>query len=957
MPDPAAKYTADQCLGDVERTAGYLWSSVIIRTASTTIEIRGLDGQEAKAWFDALNRWQRSARLASLAPLRAELTNATVASEDLWSGQHFVRQSGQQALLDRLSALIRATNQTRWAVWADVDDRALQTKVIESLARAPRRRDAANEEFRHLELSRFGALFDQVESKPLTAAQRRACVSLDDNTLVLAGAGTGKTSVMIARMAYLLESGAAHPGQMLAVAYNRDARDELRARADARLSSSHSIGEITIETFHSLGMMIIATVENRKPTVSRMATDEHAREDFLKAAFEALLEDPAYLTSYLEYAYHYEETFQTIFDFDTAEDYERDLNGRNRRALDGTLLRSAEEQQITNWLIRQGAVFEYEALYPIDTATATYSAYRPDFTIRLSRDSEAVVFLEHFGVDQNGKPPPFFSPTEAARYRQGMEWKRQLHVTQKTVLIETYSYEFRNGTIFNALAERLRQAGVVLSPRSDEELLKILAERNVTSGFLRLCANGITTGRELNSFADLPAKILAAPERDRQRSQLLARLVQPLRERYEVALTGSREVDFAEMLHRATRYVAEGRFRSPFRHILVDEFQDISEPRAALVKALRDQVLGASLCCVGDDWQSIYRFSGSDVRFTTEFADRIGPGTTVSLDQTFRFNDQIGSVATAFVTRNPAQSRKEIASTRLAPKPAVSLVSSGDAGRALRAIIGKLEGWATERGETFTVRVLARYHYELEEARRLTARSPGSRLSFTCSTVHGAKGLEADFVIVVGLGKGREGFPAEKPSDPFLNLLVPPIESFPHAEERRLFYVALTRARHRVYLVYDREACSIFVTELSAGDYRVVTDEFRAHPFHQPETAHVPCPRCATGELRVRSGTQAPFIGCNRYPLCAYTERGCGDCGGILMRAGTYRVCADMSCSGVHLACPECGSPMQRRDGPYGPFFGCGNYGKADIDLRCTGKARIHDLPEASVLRASLPDG
>jgi DNA helicase-4 len=174
------------------------------------------------------------------------------------------------------------------------------------------------------------------------------------------------------------------------------------------------------------------------------------------------------------------------------------------------------------------------------------------------------------------------------------------------------------------------------------------------------------------------------------------------------------------------------------------------------------------------------------------------------------------------------------------------------------------------------------------------------------------------------------------------------------ARKVRLPHVALTRARHRVYLLYDPYDCSSFVRELKEGGYAVVTDEFRRREGAQDDQTVVPCPRCATGHLRVRDGEHSRFVSCDHFPVCNYRERGCGECGGLLARIGDYRVCADARCPGVHPACSSCGSPMQLRRGPNGSFFGCGNYGSSDFELQCSATAPSRTLPAASELRRRI---
>jgi DNA helicase-4 len=803
-------------------------------------------------------------------------------------------------------------------------------------------------------LSTFQSLFDSIEQHPLTEAQRRACVIADDNNLVLAGAGTGKTSVVLGRIAYLLMSQLAEPAEILALAYNRDAAAELAERVRTRIPPGRASGEGAVRTFHAFGTDVIAAVEGRKPSISKLAEDEAARDKFVISAIEQLLAQPEYRHDFFEYGFHHVEPFRSIFDFPTLEAYERDLVGRELRTFSGDLVRSTEELRIANWLTQHGVRFRYEARYPVDTSDRQHRAYKPDFTIERPGDRRGPVFLEHFGIDEAGSPPSFFTPAQAERYKADIIWKRALHREYKTTLLETYSHEFRRGVMYANLAERLQDAGITLQPRSDADCLVILRTSHVVTTTSLFFSELIPLCRELDGERDMAARLAAVPGRDQHRTLLLWRLLKPVLSLYEEALAAAGEIDFAEMLHRALRYVRDGSYVSTFQHILVDEFQDISELRASLVKALRDEVPTARLFCVGDDWQSIYRFSGADVSFTSRFADRVGAGTTLALDRTFRFNDKIGEVAAAFVTRNPAQTMKVITSTRTVSAPAVSLVSTSETRRTLGEVLAQIGAWSQARGEHYSVRILARYRHELEglsEPAKATAKEHG--LEVVLSTVHAAKGLEADFVIVVGVCQGRNGFPAEKPTDPFRELFLPQPEPFEFAEERRLFYVALTRARHRVYLLYDKHDCSRFVEELKRGGYPIATDEFHGHPVTQDDRAAVPCPRCATGHLRIVQRGHEPFVGCSRFPLCQYNEKGCDRCGELLLRVGNYRVCSDTRCSGVHVACPKCGSPMQLRRGPQGgSFFGCGNYGRADFELQCSAIVPRQVLPAARMLRS-----
>ncbi|VFS89029.1 Helicase IV [Kluyvera cryocrescens] len=119
-------------------------------------------------------------------------------------------------------------------------------------------------------------------------------------------------------------------------------------------------------------------------------------------------------------------------------------------------------------------------------------------------------------------------------------------------------------------------------------------------------------------------------------------------------------MDFSGLIHQAIIILEKGKFVSPWKHILVDEFQDISPQRAALLAALRKQNSQTSLYAVGDDWQAIYRFSGAQLSLTTAFNHYFGEGDNCALDTTYRFNSRIGEIANRFIQQNPHQLNKPL---------------------------------------------------------------------------------------------------------------------------------------------------------------------------------------------------------------------------------------------------------------------------------------------------------
>jgi DNA helicase-4 len=425
----------------------------------------------------------------------------------------------------------------------------------------------------------------------------------------------------------------------------------------------------------------------------------------------------------------------------------------------------------------------------------------------------------------------------------------------------------------------------------------------------------------------------------------LLEIFKPIYESYQTYLQERKEIDFADMIAKAIEHVEAGRFYSPYAHILVDEFQDISEARARLLTALKNQRSESVLFAVGDDWQSIYRFTGSDIGLTKQFEKSFGASAVTALDMTFRFNNMIGAVSSRFVLKNPEQIKKTLSSHSNVHEPNVSLIRVLEPEQGVRMALKAIdETVRLKRDKKTSVMILARYNFQIiPEALSRTIIKNYSQLNIECMTTHAAKGKEADYVIVIGMDKGKHGFPSEVVTDALLEFMLPPDENYKFAEERRLFYVALTRARHRVYLVYNPLQASSFIKELLNEKYPICTTEFDESLQHPP-IAEAPCPGCLYGSLVPRNGKNGSFVGCNNYPYCRYTERACPQCSYLMVRNGRFRICANGNCRGFIPICPACGGEMVKRTGPYGPFWGCRNY-RQNSAFMCTHTEKRIVLP------------
>ena len=886
------------------------WASVSLRHAGGRATVSGLARDDADALGESLENARTHWWRRALAPQIGMLRSIHDCLKQLADPPNYVRIADIRDLTRDAQAAAGGLV-GRWPPsLSDAPEICMLSDILDFLESPDRARENANKARIANELTRSRTLFDTIEAMPLTEEQRHAVVLDDHRNLVVAAAGSGKTSVIVAKAGWLIKRGYRRSSELLLLAFARDARHEMQQRIRKRLGAAAARG-VTVRTFHSLGLAIIGQAEGKRPTLAPSAESDRALFELLKGIVADLLADGGLSGTLLAWFRDQFAPYKSEHEFKNWGEYWNYIRRHDVRSLKGEKVKSYEECEIANYLYLNGIAYEYEAAYEHDTATPDKRQYHPDFHL-----PEHGIYIEHFGIDAEGKTASF---VDNDKYHREMDWKRLVHEEHGTALIETFSHEHADGNLLRNLAKKLGAQGVVLSPIPRDDLFGVLEQQGRIDPFTRLLATFLQhfKGARL-SFAEVSRR--AASHADRKRSEAFLAVFRPVFERYQDSLTHAGTIDYHDMINRATDLVESGRYRSPFGYIMVDEFQDISPARARLLKALLDNAPDAQLFAVGDDWQAIYRFGGSDIAVMREFETWFGEYLRIDLETMFRTDDRIATLATDFVLRNPAQIRKTVRPMRKSDRPAVHLGLPEQIGPSL--LMEALDRIAEDAGRhdgTASVLLLGRYrHLRLRNMGRLAQRYPGLRFAYR--TVHRAKGLEADYAVVLGLCSGKHGFPSEITDDPLLDLVLAAPEAHPNAEERRLLYVAITRARRQVYLLAEGGPPSSFARELLHGRYDVTI-------FGRLPQADVPCPQCKEGRLERRENPRSgsTFYGCSNYPYCSLTRPPCPSCGvGLTERSGDDHRCRD--CGEILVPCPDCDGWLETRLGRYGRFLGCSNW-------------------------------
>lgn len=774
-----------------------------------------------------------------------------------------------------------------------------------------------NKVFVKEELKNYSTFFDNIEGRKLDNQQRTAVVTDEDNNIVIAGAGSGKTTTIVGKVNYIIDRYNVPPEEILLISFTNKSASALAGRID--------IEGIEAKTFHKFGKDIIAECEGRQPSIF----DENQFKPLITKYFTELLKNKNYLKKVTEYFTDFLKPEKSQFDFDNQGDYIQYIKDQNfrtyklkevpvngRRTYKMEVVKSIEECKIANFLLFNGIEYEYEFPYEFDTATETFRQYKPDFTIKQNRQK---VYLEHCAVARNGNVPKFFAKDgetqeqAKSRYWDKINWARELHETNETTLIETYSYEMSEGTLFENLSEHLNEVGITLKPKSPEEIWQIInnAAKDEVNSFITLFGTFITLMKSNNySINDVINKNRQTENMFfKQRNSLFIDIIKPIYERYENYLSERSEIDFSDMINKASKYITNKEHKHKYSYVIIDEFQDISIGRYQLVKAIKTSNPSCKLFAVGDDWQSIYRFSGSDIALFKEFEKYFGFTVKSKIETTYRFHNPLINLSSDFIQKNPNQAKKELHGTSPAKHTNYKIQYSISENQDDTIEVQKIFNHLLSNDEEISIKenfILGRYGFDinrlssqyglsiivrevdkntneiireysytedkwkhLKENEKIIVMYKKSvfekelKIEAEYLTVHKAKGLEADNIIILNCNSGKHGFPSEMSDDQVLNLLLSEADQFENGEERRLFYVAMTRAKENVYFVADSSFKSKFIAELEV---------------ESGQSPNKKCPICKNADVVLRkegtsrNGNRYKFFGCTNYLYgCDYT--------------------------------------------------------------------------------------
>ncbi len=705
------------------------------------------------------------------------------------------------------------------------------------------------------EVQKYQNFFDNLFDYPLTDSQRKSILSEAERNLVVASAGSGKTSTLMGKFAYLVESKKASEEEILIIAFNKVVQIEIERRLN-KLGYEN----VKVKTFHGLGNEILKSANFIYSIDDSFGTNVwRTIQNLDKLILPLENTEPSYKFKFLDFAAtcsrHSIEPF-----VENLKEYNEAISKypfkRNEArigfkpfhipSLDGkSWVRSQQELFIANSLHINGINFEYEA--PLEKKDG--QKIHPDFYF-----PKLNCYYEHYAVFDKGDSP------YGKNYEISHKIKEEYYRKNNIDCFSTNLSDYKNGTLEKKLYLELRNRGIYPKPLPNDEIDKKIKELYFDN-VKELLARLIVLAKENNLNDEDLIKRIDRLE-DQTRAQKFKEIFIPLYKAYKSHLTLNKKIDFSDLINEANQ-ILEAKDKKTlqnfnFKYILVDEFQDISKNREMLIKNLLEINQDSKLFAVGDDWQSIYRFTGSDIGLMTDFEDRFHPKNAQRniISETHRFPKEISNLASEFISKNPRQIKKSITTSKGLGKIALCKIekySIEDIKRILDRIPIK-EGpnkkgvFIIYRNENSVLDVTdAKRFQNLQEYRE--------DLDLTLSSIHGVKGLENDIVIVLGLDGGMFGFPRLSSEDPIISMLLPEEEDFPNAEERRVMYVALTRAKERIFItsapgnhpIFFDGPSEFFLELEQIASKQLADNEASLEILNFVES--IPCPRCKEKKL------------------------------------------------------------------------------------------------------------
>ena len=691
----------------------------------------------------------------------------------------------------------------------------------------------------------FDNMFKDIDKNILLDKnQRKAIICEEENLLVIAGAGSGKTTTMTAKVKYLIDKCNYKESDIAVISFTNKACDEIKDR----LQNGFGLNNVEVYTFHKLGLNILRTATKEKLNIIENAGQYKIFIDYIKdnlfknknkfndfyLAFNHILklsDNFKDFNNFKEYHDYLYKRKYTKNDTDLKKYIEAQVNKRKKyyKTIKGEIVKSKEEVDIANFLYLNSIDYEYEK--SINKNMKNNKSYKPDFYIY---ENELFNYIEHFGIDELGTNSSF-TEKELKNYLSTLKLKQDYHKKyyDKDLFIISYSNKDRS-IIINNLRKEIVKRGYTLKRRNLNEVYNMLKNTSEDVYFYDFINNLLIpfisyfkgSNREKNDFKELYKHI------NNEKLLLELKVIEEFYNYYENKLKENNLIDFEDMVNLAYKNISniqEKDLGVSYKYIIIDEYQDISIQRYNLTAKIAN-LFKSKIFAVGDDYQTIFSFAGSRIDLFTEFKKYMKDASVIPIENTYRNSQELLDLAGEFIRKNKKQIEKRLKSSKHLEKP-VEIFIYDDENEYTKDInkaklVNAVVKIINQNNYKDKILILGRYKKDIDsiinnkfftkknKEKILCNNYPNSNITYL--TIHSSKGLGFDQCILINAIDDKYGFPSKIEDDPLIKLIKPNNEEnilFP--EERRLFYVALTRTKNKLYIVCPKSKVSSFVKEIA----------------------------------------------------------------------------------------------------------------------------------------------
>lgn len=695
----------------------------------------------------------------------------------------------------------------------------------------------------------------------LSQEQHAAIKEKGARILVLAGAGAGKTRTILEKIIQLIQNEKVKPYEIMAITFTKNAANEMIDRllmgADTSgeyqsyIESKHHtidekrkrrleekrkhkwISQLTIRTFHSLCYsilrnygakefdnkfkLLVDTAAQAESQFKKLAAGESQYEILHKLLIEQCA-DRSYLLHFKRFILDY---MVDRIHLPQKANLEQFPNGKYYSSLRGEKVRSKSERYICDWFYRHSILYKYEPNVVIDDV-----AFRPDFYI-----PQANVFIEH-----------------VSDISASIKGKEHLFEKGGRTLAKTYEFMMRDSNVINSALSKIVKRRL---PGNYEEVVALHYEEemkgrhNEVRNFLRQVIRVLEICQ--SDRVDISRLETNLKNEPHERIRMFYDCCLPLIKQYYTYCVDKSYLDFNQLMDKTIHLLHEQKdiaqkMHQQYKYILVDEFQDVNQIQIQFIKVMMNPE--AQLFCVGDDWQSIYGFRGSDIKYIVEFTKYFKDAKVYSLTTNYRSNNQIVGASNEVILNNNYQSKKTIKAFSSSNRK-IQVYAGSDLQDTVFYIVAKIQSLVKRGILEDEILILYRrtkmflpYKAALKKA----------KLKVHAKTIHASKGLESKVVFIIGLTEGYGGFPDIWMGDRIYQTIRPVKYDILMEEERRLFYVAITRAKEYLFLITELGVESTFIEEIPT--------DFKVQYSTDLQSGQQNTLKCSNCECRLESGYQ-----------------------------------------------------------------------------------------------------